>query len=447
MSNQEQQTNNGETALAVRPQGSEMDALPHEAKELDRLAYEPQNAQAAFSLAKWVCSSGFYQQCKNPEQAFMVLAQGKELGMSAMQALNSIAIVSGKPTISAQAMVALVQRSGKADFIKCIESTREKAVWKTHRRDDPDETPVVVEFTEADARDMKLLDKDNWRKQQKTMLKWRAATAICREVYPDVVLGLYDPDELDAGYADGGRIYPPAAAPEQPTEPPRNRAEALKAQIAKPAAAAAQAAPPARTPPPRTPPAQPIEEAELVEPAKPAEPKPAEPKPAAEAAPSAAPAAPPSEPAQAPAGEDADEPETAETKARKEEIRGEFARLQRELATLVGQDQAKAAWYSEQGPGNVKRLRNLAVMEQKLQQAKDLFRKIELAQLIEGWFGDVKELGSGSIEAPDIDQPWTKDLEELEAASTYWEARAQELKGGSEPPALDSGEDDGWGAE
>jgi hypothetical protein len=49
---------------------------------------------------------------------------------------------------------------------------------------------------------MQLASKDNWRKQPGTMLRHRAAAALAREVYPDVTLGLYTPDEISGGVID-----------------------------------------------------------------------------------------------------------------------------------------------------------------------------------------------------------------------------------------------------
>lgn len=156
--------------------------------------YQVDDLDKAMSLARWVVDSGYYKQFRKAEEAFVVILQGAELGMSAMQSLNSIQIVQGKPTMSAQGMLALVKSSGKAQYIRCVESTDKSCTWETKRQGDPE--PSCSTFTVEDAKNMGLAGKDNYKKQLGVMLKWRAAAAICREVYPDVVLGVYSTDEI-----------------------------------------------------------------------------------------------------------------------------------------------------------------------------------------------------------------------------------------------------------
>jgi hypothetical protein len=43
---------------------------------------------------------------------------------------------------------------------------------------------------------MNLINNDNYRKQPATMFRWRCSSMLARTVYPDVVAGVYDPEEL-----------------------------------------------------------------------------------------------------------------------------------------------------------------------------------------------------------------------------------------------------------
>jgi hypothetical protein len=57
--------------------------------------------------------------------------------------------------------------------------------------------------TPDDARGVSKSGKpSNWDKYRATMLRWRAATELARAVYPDVVTGLYSPDEISEGTHD-----------------------------------------------------------------------------------------------------------------------------------------------------------------------------------------------------------------------------------------------------
>ena len=53
-----------------------------------------------------------YTACRRPEEAAFLLMTGRELGLSPMQSLRGIYVVSGKPVLSADLMVAAVRRSG-----------------------------------------------------------------------------------------------------------------------------------------------------------------------------------------------------------------------------------------------------------------------------------------------------------------------------------------------
>src|SRR5688572_26003041 len=71
---------------------------------------------------------------KNPEQAFIIIATGLELGLQPMQSLRSIHVVEGKPVLSAQLLVALAKRHPDCMYFRLVESTTEKATFETQRK-------------------------------------------------------------------------------------------------------------------------------------------------------------------------------------------------------------------------------------------------------------------------------------------------------------------------
>lgn len=144
------------------------------------------------SIAAVVTKSGFAK--LNNEQALYVMLKGFELGISPLQALDGINIVQGKPTCAPQLMLALINRSNQLEDM-IIESTDIECKVTMTRKG---RTAHVETFTIADAKRMGLEGKDNWKKQPKTMLKWRAVAAAARIVFPDVIQGLYTPEELGA---------------------------------------------------------------------------------------------------------------------------------------------------------------------------------------------------------------------------------------------------------
>lgn len=182
-----------ETALAVvKPETTEIATQ----RGLDKLAYEPGDAAQAFQMAKWICASGLYDTFRKPEAAFMVMAKGKELGMSALQAIDGMHIISSKVTMAAQSMVALVKNSGAANYFKCVHTDAESATWETLRKDDPTGEAVRATFTIEQAKKRGYTNKKNWKEMPENMLRWRAASELARLEYPEIIMGLYTSEEM-----------------------------------------------------------------------------------------------------------------------------------------------------------------------------------------------------------------------------------------------------------
>jgi hypothetical protein len=104
-------------------------------------------------------------------------------------------VVSGKPVVSSDAMVAAVRRSGLCASWRVVETTVERCTIETTRRGE--DQPERETFDLSDARRAGLDRKDVWRAYPRDMLRHRCAAALARRVYPDVILGCYAPGELD----------------------------------------------------------------------------------------------------------------------------------------------------------------------------------------------------------------------------------------------------------
>ena len=147
-------------------------------------------------LARIAVASGLTA-LRRPEEAAVILLTGRELGLAPMQSLRGIHVVQGRPVLSADLMVAIVRRSGLCASWRTVESTPEVCTIETRREGESDSTRKT--WTMADASRAGLTAKGgNWKAYPTQMLRHRCAADLAREVYPDVVLGLYDPDELGA---------------------------------------------------------------------------------------------------------------------------------------------------------------------------------------------------------------------------------------------------------
>jgi 5'-3' exonuclease len=175
-------------------QAIQIAAPQHEAVSFKQ-SLEPVGVPQLKEMAKYLFDSGLYSNFRNGQSVMAAIMSGRELGLGAVAGLSSINIIKGKPTMSAQAMLALILASGKAEFFDCMETSNTISTFVTKRVGARSETKLSFTIQEAEA--MGVARNDNWKKQPATMLRWRAVTTLGRMVYPDVILGVYSQDEMD----------------------------------------------------------------------------------------------------------------------------------------------------------------------------------------------------------------------------------------------------------
>lgn len=177
-----------------------------------------------WDLGKMLIESGMIpKSVKHPGAAVAIILKGRELGLGPMASFDLITVIQGKPGVSPQGMLALINQSGLSENIKIWDDG--EAAFCTMKRKGQD--PHTERFGMDDARVFKttewqdgggkkeipLSQKSNWLSQPRTMRKWRVVAACARIVYPDVVAGLYTPDELGAAVNEEGEMVDPAAPP------------------------------------------------------------------------------------------------------------------------------------------------------------------------------------------------------------------------------------------
>lgn len=144
---------------------------------------------------------------KTPEQALAIILTGRELGIGDMQALNNINVISGKPTIPPQLMLALINRTKELEDIAITDDGQACTVMMKRKGRQPHSETFsmkdaalmkTTEYIGGEKKTIALSEKYNWKQQPGVMRKWRAVAACARVVFPDVILGLYTPDEMGA---------------------------------------------------------------------------------------------------------------------------------------------------------------------------------------------------------------------------------------------------------
>ena len=172
-------------------------------------ALEPNSLNEAFSLATKLVQSGLLgKSIQKPESALAVILAGRELGLTAMQSLRSIFVIEGKPTLSADLMVALVKRSPKCKYFKLIESTAKVATYETDR---DGEGVTRMSWTIEQAHAAGVASKDNWKKYPDAMLRARCIASLARAVYPDLLAGVYEENEIVQAPTQPLRSVPPTS--------------------------------------------------------------------------------------------------------------------------------------------------------------------------------------------------------------------------------------------
>ncbi len=160
---------------------------------------EPRSMDEAVKLADRLMASRLFSAYGHPAGILATVLAGRELGIQAMASLRAFHIIEGKPTLSAGAIVALIMKSGKAEYFRPVERTAEQATFVTKRHGDPE---VMMTFTIDEARqawskDAASFTKSAWGKHPADMCVARCSSKLARLVYPDVVFNLYAPEEFD----------------------------------------------------------------------------------------------------------------------------------------------------------------------------------------------------------------------------------------------------------
>jgi hypothetical protein len=127
-----------------------------------------------------------------PYDIMMILKTGREYGFDDMQSFQSIDAIMGTIAIKPKAMLGLIYKNFP-DALVDIDSHPDYCnVLMARSKDDK---PYPAKWDLNRARTMGLLNKDNWKKQAQTMLKWRAIGEAAQVVFSDITKGLYNSEE------------------------------------------------------------------------------------------------------------------------------------------------------------------------------------------------------------------------------------------------------------
>jgi hypothetical protein len=124
-----------------------------------------------------------------PNDCFVAINMGAELGMDPFTAIQSIAVIEGKPCLYGDGLIGVVRASPKCMWIKeTLSDDGKTATCETQRKDDPQS--ISATYAWDDAVQAGINTKFNWKKHPKRMLQMRARAYCLRDAYPDLLKGL-----------------------------------------------------------------------------------------------------------------------------------------------------------------------------------------------------------------------------------------------------------------
>jgi len=153
----------------------------------------PHSFEEAFRLASALAASGLTPKDINtPEKCLVVIMAGAEIGMAPFQALQSFAVVNGRPTLWGDGMLALVRARGftvQERLSGSVDDGSAVASCVVIRADTGEE--IERRFSVADAKRSGLWGKSGpWQQYPQRMLQMRARAWALRDGAADVLRGI-----------------------------------------------------------------------------------------------------------------------------------------------------------------------------------------------------------------------------------------------------------------
>ena len=168
----------------------------------DPFALQPTGQQSLRQFAADAASSRMFPQIATAEQAVIVIAWGQNLGVPAVIALSQAYVVHGRVGWGAQFIAGLVKTSPSCEKFY-VSETDDKHATVVYKRQGEPEGRYTFTFDMAERRGLTRATRSGepsmWAKIPATMCRWAAMRECARMVWPDVVTGVYTPDEIAQG--------------------------------------------------------------------------------------------------------------------------------------------------------------------------------------------------------------------------------------------------------
>jgi len=147
----------------------------------------------------------------SPQDVVVAVMHGMELGLPPLQALQSIAVINGQPSLYGDAALALVKRSGKEAWTQeWTEGEGQSFTAYCETKPVGAPQPTKQHFSWQEAQEAGLLSNSGpWQDYPRRMMQMRARSWCLRDAYPEVLSGLMLAQEAEAIPNDNGATVDP----------------------------------------------------------------------------------------------------------------------------------------------------------------------------------------------------------------------------------------------
>jgi len=184
---------------------TESKTLTHYKQKSTDDIYQPKTFEQAMKVATLISKSALAPKDfqNKPENTFIAMQMGAELGLSPMQAIQNIAVINGRPCLWGDSLLGVAQAHPTFEYIQeNVEGSGDHmtAVCSVKRKGYPEHE---FKFSVEDAKQANLWKKAGpWTQYPKRMLQMRARAFAIRNTFADALRGLQVVEEV--------QDYPPA---------------------------------------------------------------------------------------------------------------------------------------------------------------------------------------------------------------------------------------------
>lgn len=158
------------------------------------------------ALGEVFAASGIFKDIKTAAQAVVKILAGKELGLTPIEAMNSLYIINDKIAVLTSIIASRIKKSGKYDYlVNKLDNEECEITFFSLKNGESKELGKSI-FTIKDAAKAGIINKDNWRSYPRNMLFSRALSNGAKWYCPDSLSSFHSVEELEDVNFDEERV-------------------------------------------------------------------------------------------------------------------------------------------------------------------------------------------------------------------------------------------------